>query len=42
MGDRASGSLERSGVNKAVGKTVKLGGKALTLSKDAALAVDRN
>ena len=32
MGDRAAGSLERSGVNKAVGKTIKLGGKSLTLS----------
>ena len=41
MGDRAAGSLERSGVNKAVGKTVKLGGKALTLSKDAVVAVDK-
>lgn len=41
MGDRASGVLQRSGVNKAVGKTVKLGGKALTLSKDAAIAVDK-
>ena len=41
MGDRAAGSLERSGVNKAVGKTIKLGGKALTLSKDAVVAVDK-
>ena len=41
MGDRAAGSLERSGVNKAVGKTVKIGGKALTLSKDALVAVDK-
>lgn len=41
MGDSASGVLQRSGVNKAVGKTVKLGGKALTLSKDAAMAVDK-
>lgn len=41
MGDSASGILQRSGVNKAVGKTVKLGGQALTLSKDAVIAVDK-
>ena len=41
MGDSASGILQRSGVNKAVGTTVKLGGKALTLSKDAVVAVDK-